>query len=409
MFRRLLFFVAFFILIFATLFSIFGNPPFSWLAGFCYIGYDTWLISFVVLAVSRDLKRKKPPSPLPDLTVSVLIPAHNEARILPQCLEALQSQTRRPTRILIVDDGSTDSSLGFLMQDLQLAQRQGLYQSQRWSDIFLLSKPRSGKARSLNEALAFVQTDIVITLDADTLLEANAIAKIVQAFAEDPDLKATGGVLRPLAQKGVSGWLLESFQKFEYIRAFLTRQAWMDYDSLVLVSGAFAAYQTQILKDVGGYDPGSLVEDYELIHRLYHHCYTLQIPIHVGVTPEARALTDCPATIRQFLRQRQRWFGGFLQTLFRYRQMLGNKSFHCLGTLMLPIKSLDTLQPLFGLVALYGLLNFIFLRGVIHPWVLTALLVKLGIDYVYHFYCLFLYNRWQKRKLPRRFWFNLFW
>ena len=345
--------------------------------------------------------------PTRPLTLTVVVPAHNEKVILPACLKALSYQTHRPEMVLIVDDGSTDGSIDFLKKDLALAEMKIGYASQKHSHIFVLAKSRTGKAASLNQALELIDTDIVLTLDADTLLEPDALEKIMQSFIDNASLQATGGVLRPLCVPSFQGKMLETFQKFEYIRAYLTRQAWMTKDSLVLVSGAFAAYRTQTLKDIGGYDTSSLVEDYELIHRIYHHCYENNIPVSIGVTAEARAVTDGPDTVIKFLRQRERWFGGFLQTIFKYRAMVGNKKFQKVGTLMLPIKSLDTLQPLYGLLALYGLISFIVLRQ-IPSLVWMTLVAKLCVDYVYHFYCLSLYNRWQKKKLPRHFWLQSF-
>lgn len=404
MLRRLPFFVAFSILILALVLPFIVPPPYSWLSGFCYILYDTSLIVFVAYKVTKFLQEQPALTPTgrrPSLTV--IVPAHNEKTVFPACLKTLYFQTHQAEMILIVDDGSTDGSFEYLKEELQLSQMHIGWVSRKFPHIHVLAKERTGKADSLNQALKLIDTDLILTLDADTLLEPEAIEKIVVDFQRQESLQATGGVLRPLCIPTWQGQMLEAFQKFEYIRAYLTRQAWVCKDSLLLVSGAFAAYRTQTIKDIGGYDTNSFVEDYELIHRIYHHCYQNQIPVTIGVTAEARAVTDGPPTVIKFLRQRERWFGGFLQTIFKYRAMVGDKKFHRVGTLMLPVKSLDTLQPLYGLLALYGLISFIVFRNIPTPvWI--ALLAKLIIDYIYHFYCLALYNRWQKRQVPAYFW-----
>ena len=153
--------------------------------------------------------------------------------------------------------------------------------------------------------------------------------------------------------------MLQWFQTYEYIRNFLSRSAWMRADGLLLISGAFAGYRRGAVLSVGGFDPGCLVEDYELIHRLRRSGVQRGLTWRTAVLGEARARTDAPATIPAFLRQRRRWFGGFLQTQWWYRDMVGDARYGRLGTLMLPVKAMDTLQPLYGLTAFALLLAYL--------------------------------------------------
>jgi cellulose synthase/poly-beta-1,6-N-acetylglucosamine synthase-like glycosyltransferase len=377
----------------------FVQPPFSWISGFIYILYDTALILFVVRQLRIYLARPREALVLRKLSLTVLIPSRNEGLHLLRCLRAVLSQTLPATEIIIIDDGSSDHSFQALEAEVR-----ALGRSVSDTSVSVIRKKHSGKARSLNEALASVTTDLVLTIDADTFLEKEALEKLIEAFSRNPNLKAAGGVLNPVAGLStIQAKLFQTFQKFEYIRAFLSRQAYENLGALLLVSGAFAIYDTETLKAVGGYDATSLVEDYELIHRIYRYAYDAGIPVAIASVPEARATTDCPATVTQFLKQRQRWFGGFLQTLFRYRQMIGSTRYGSVGTFMLPLKTLDTLQPIYGLTALAVLITILF-RGQFAPVVLWFLIGKLLIDYVYHFYALVLYNRWQKRKVPKSFW-----
>ena len=110
---------------------------------------------------------------------------------------------------------------------------------------------------------------------------------------------------------------------------------------------------------------------------------------------DAQARTDAPATIPAFLRQRRRWFGGFLQTQWWYRAMVGDRRYGLLGTLMLPVKAIDTLQPLYGLTAFFLLLRYALGpgHGVLGP--VTALIgAKIAVDLGYHLASVQLYRNW---------------
>src|SRR6202012_4824023 len=202
--------------------------------------------------------------------------------------------------------------------------------------------PHGGKARALNVAMAEVETELVLTVDSDTILEPDAVAAMRLAFARDPALVAATGVLFPICGRDLSGRLFQWFQTYEYMRNFLSRYAWSRQGGLLLISGAVAAYRRQAVLDVGGFDPDCLVEDYELTHRLRDYAVARGLEWDTDVIGGARARTDAPATLGAFLRQRRRWFGGFLQTQLWYRHMVGNARYGRLGTRMLPVKAFDT-------------------------------------------------------------------
>lgn len=363
---------------------MFLDGPLVWTVGFLYIAYDTWLLFFVARR-TRDCWEPRPleaaPAPAAP-TIAAVIAARNEADILSDCLAALRRQTSPPDEVWVLDDGSTDST-------------QDLLKTSGYPGLKVLTKDHSGKADSLNQVLGSLRSDVVVTIDADTLLEPEAIAAMRSAFAAEPGLAAACGVLSPRCRPAVLGGVLESFQSFEYIRAFLARQAWMREATLLLISGAFAAYRRDILLDVGGYDRRSLVEDYELIHRLYRHSYDAGRPITVRLISSARASTDAPATFRGILKQRMRWFGGFLQTQFKYRAMIGNPRYGPVGTLMLPVKAVDTLQPLYGLVAFFTLVGLLASGRGVHGLIVWVIGVKLALDLGFHFWFVILYHRWQ--------------
>jgi len=366
----------------------------AWSTGLVYVTYDTLLLAFT-FAMTWRLLRPTPlaTSPGGRVRVGVIVAAHNEALVLPATLAALLGQSDPPDRILIADDGSTDATADLLAERFGLA-RPALRAVGGDGAVRWLRMPRGGKARTMNVAIEAIDTEVVLTVDADTLLDRDAIAAVRAAFAE-PGLVAATGVLTPVCAPSASGRLFQWFQTYEYIRNFLSRYAWMRLDSLLLISGAFAGFRRAAVIEVGGFDPDCLVEDYELIHRLKRHAAREGLPWTIRVLGQARALTEAPSHVGAFLRQRRRWFGGFLQTQYWYRDMVGDRRYGALGLAMLPVKAIDTLQPLYGLTA-FALLVTYAVTGrlnVLAP-VAAVIATKIAIDLAFHLWSVKLYRAW---------------
>ena len=366
----------------------------AWAVGLVYIAYDTALLGYTAWHMRSILALPSPVAAERRLTLGVIIAAHNEARALPVTIDALMRQTDRPDLIVIADDGSTDGSAALLRDRFGLSANQ-IQTHGSGPDMLWLAMPHGGKARALNSAIGSVDTDIVLTVDADTLIEEHAIGAMRRAFAAEPSLVAATGVLMPVCGTGAQARFFEWFQRYEYIRNFISRFAWMQLGSLLLVSGAFAAFRRDALLKVGGFDPVCLVEDYELIHRLHRHAVDHDLEWTVRVIGAAQARTDAPETLPAFLRQRRRWFAGFLQTQRWNRDMVGNPRFGALGTVMMPVKALDTLQPIYGLTAFIILATLIAMgRFSIAFPILIVMLVKIAIDMAFHLWSLGVYRRW---------------
>ncbi len=370
----------------------------AWAIGIAYVGYDTALQAFVFWQTLPLLRAPAgpPPGKVP-VTLGVIVAAHNEAGILPKTLAALFTQSDQPDLILIADDGSFDTTGTILARYGLKTPPVGTLSDPSTTNSTLrwLRLPHRGKSRALNEAIGAVSTDIILTVDADTLLHEGAIAAMRHAFAADPALVAATGVLVPTCAATQGGRIFQWFQTYEYIRNFISRYAWSRLNSLLLISGAFAGYRRTALLEVGGFDPDSLVEDYELTHRLLRHARLKSLPWRSDVIGRAVAGTDAPGAPAAFLRQRRRWFGGFLQTQLWYRDMVGNRRYGWLGTAMLPVKAADTLQPFYGLTAFF-LLAYFLLTGQFAVVIPAAgiMLGKIGIDLAFHLYSVVIYRHW---------------
>ncbi len=379
----------------------------AWSIGLAYLGYDAalqvftgWQIRRIATARTADPAAvRSAPAESARTTVAVIVAAYDEATVLPTTLQALLAQTDPPEEILIADDGSTDGTadllrgrFGLTSPDLDEASGPARVAS---TQIIWLRLRHGGKARALNKALVATAADVVLTVDADTVLDSSAVSAVRQAFCGEDELTGITGIITPICQRSVSGRVLQWFQTYEYIRNFLGRYAWMRIGCLQLISGAFAGFRRQAVVDVGGFDDTCLVEDYELVHRMRRYAGNRGLDWRFRVLGDAQARTEAPGSVSALLRQRRRWFGGFLQTQWWYRAMVGDRRVGRLGTVMLPIKALDAVQPLYGLTALALLVMF----AVTGQWAVlgpVALLVfgKLGIDVLFAMWSMRLYRRW---------------
>ena len=392
--------VVLWLVLFARAFFLHGVV--AWSTGIAYVVYDTLLLMFVA---AKSWTLVKPPKPLDRKqrerampALGVIVASHNEARVLPNTLAKLLGQTHGAAQIVIADDGSSDATAQLLTQRFGLvepAEGELSAVSTIHPNLFWLRVAHGGKARALNAAIGLISTPVVMTLDADTRLADDAIFAMRSAFASRPNLVAAAGILVPICSKTMSGRFFQWFQTYEYIRNFISRFAWMRADSLLLISGAFASFRRDALLAVGGFDPQCLVEDYELIHRLRRHAVDNSLDWDVRVVGNAHAITDAPSSLSGFMRQRRRWFAGFLQTQYWNRDMTGNRRYGTLGLLMLPVKAFDTVQPIYGLTAFALLLGFIVdRRGAIVLPVFSVIGAKILIDFAFHLWTVHLYRRW---------------
>lgn len=396
-----------FVLLVAVLAAGFLLPsPWSWSIGFLYIAYDTWLLSYMVRSSRRAVagiafrSELRQPDRLPSL--AVLVAARNERVVLPETLASLLAQTYPAKQIVVIDDGSTDESVEWMTAHFELEFDGNFGRSHTHPSVAVLALEHGGKAVALNAALKTVDAEVVVTIDADTMLEPEALDAVASAFGREADLAAACGVLSPTCAPNWSSRAFELFQTFEYLRAFLWRLAWMREHTLVLVSGAFAAFRLSALRSVGGFDQTSRVEDYEVMFRLHRASLSSGKPLNVQVIGDARARTDSPGTPGAFLRQRTRWFAGFLDTMFRNRDMVGATQFLRFGTFHLPIKTFDMLLPVYGLGATATLVLLIVCGGTIDPIILAAVVLKFLFDVACYTWCIALYERWQGRRATLR-------
>ncbi len=384
-------------LLLVTLGAAFALPsPWSWAVGIVYLSYETLLVGHLLRRSRRALAQ---PSSVahaaaPSLGLAVLVAARNERAVLPACLAALRAQVGPDDLVVVVDDGSTDGTAAWCRDDLGLVpgpapeglpEGAGLLAGADWPALRVLRLARNlGKARALNAAMRCADRPVLLTLDADTLVEPGALAALRQAFAAAPALEVACEVVVPACAPGWWSGYFQAFQRLEYRRIYLWRAGWMGDRTLVLVPGAFAAFRRDSLVAVGGFDPASLTENYEVMFRLHRRALGRGAPLDAQVIPAARAATDAPHRVRGFLRQRSRWFAGFIHTMVQHRDLVGAPWAGRLGRVHLVLKTIDLLLPLYGLCAPLVLLGLVLAGQGLHVLILWILLGKALVDVALH-------------------------
>lgn len=306
---------------------------------------------FRVLAISSDAPG-----------VTIIAPAYNEAASIVENARSLLSIFYENLEVVIVNDGSKDDSLDrlikaydmkklpfFVHEQLSTKRVRGIYKSSNpvFHKLTVIDKENGGKADALNAGVNFATNDLVICIDVDCILEQDAVLRIIKPFLEDPDVICSGGVIRiandcvvengRLVEVKMPKSYLPSFQVLEYIRAFLLgRMAWSKLNGLLIVSGAFGAFNKEIVIKAGGYDHRTVGEDMELIVRMRRYMEEQQKPYKVTYIPDPLCWTEAPSDYRILSRQRSRWMRGTIEALFAHRRMFFNPNYHLLGMLSYP-------------------------------------------------------------------------
>ena len=293
----------------------------------------------VLLAVVRARRegprsRSKPSERAPPVTA--VVAAFNESAVIASCLTALgRSRYRKLVEIIVVDDGSTDDTAAIVKALASKDHR-----------IRLLRQPNRGKPSALNRAFAAAKTDVVVTLDADTVFKRHTIDRLVQCFAHDPQRRL--GAVAGNVKVGNLGNPLTRWQALDYImQVGVDRSAQQLLRAIVVVPGACAAWRRSLVLGVGGFSSETLAEDCDLALQLQRHGY------RVTQCVWAESFTEVPESLRQLSRQRFRWMYGNLQAIWKHRSMILNPRHGCLGLISLPLAALSIVLPVVFLPFVY--------------------------------------------------------
>ncbi len=294
--------------------------------------------------------------------IGVVVPAYNEATTITESVQSLLSLNYPDVEITVVNDGSTDETLTVLDEqfDLQPVDAEipvempsepvhQVYRSAVYEELLVIDKENGGKSDALNAGLWLTEMPLCCAIDSDTIIDRDALLALVRPFLERPNATvASGGVVRVANGSTVEDGIVESvslprtglpgLQVMEYLRAFYSGRLGLDRaGGLILISGAFGLFETETVREIGGYRRDTITEDFDIVVRLHRYLIDNDREYSVQFVPEPVAWTEVPSDHRALGRQRRRWYRGMVETVVTNRGMLFNPAYGRVGVVILPL------------------------------------------------------------------------
>jgi len=333
------------------------------------------LLVGLLAIIDRLRKPRRAASPGFNPRVAVLIPAYNEETVIVRTIRSVLNSDYKNLRAIVIDDGSKDRTAEVAAAAYAQEIAAGRVQ--------VLTKPNAGKAAALNYALERLDEEIYVGIDADTVIAADAISKLIPHF-EDPKIGAIAGN----AKVGNRVNLWTRWQALEYITSQnFERRAFDLLHVVTVVPGAIGAWRTSAVKTAGGYPLNTVAEDADLTMNL------LEQGLKVDYEDRALAFTEAPINASGLMRQRFRWSFGTLQAVWKHRAAFArNKAMglFALPNILIFQMLLPLVSPFIDLMFAAGVVNY-FVDRHYHPeaasatsfWKLvTYFLAFLVIDFI---------------------------
>jgi cellulose synthase/poly-beta-1,6-N-acetylglucosamine synthase-like glycosyltransferase len=266
--------------------------------------------------------------------MSILIPCYNEQDAVEVSVKGLLQVDYHSYEVIFINDGSSDATMQAFNNLLDLEwipnSPKGLkavYRSRRYTHIWVLDQRNRGKSAALNAGMLFAKNNIIVTLDADSLLERDALKVLSHTFA-DKNVAAAGGAIHIMQGYSCFGRRYRltrmtpiiALQLLEYLKGFYVyKLSLAKQNAIAIVSGAFGAFRKDLLEQAGGYRH-TLGEDIDITMRIQRMIHKTQKK--VVYVPQALCYTQCPETWRDLRRQRIRWQKGFIDCAVYHKRFL---------------------------------------------------------------------------------------
>lgn len=294
------------------------------------------------------------------IPISLIVPAYNEETYIVESLKLMLNMNYFNYEIVVINDGSTDSTLETVINAFglhkttypireQLATKKvrGIYYNPDIPRLRLIDKENGGKCDALNAGINLSRYPYFVSVDADSLLDTDALVHIAMAFMQNKYTVSVGGVIRVANGCSVKNeknldislpnniWVL--LQTLEYFRSFLVgRIGWSSVNSMLIINGSFGAFQKAAVLQVGGYTAGTAGQEMDLVVKLHRYMRKKNYKYQMSFLPDPICWTMVPDSLHDLFRQRRRWQVGFMDIVGRYREMFLNPRFGMPGMLTMP-------------------------------------------------------------------------
>jgi cellulose synthase/poly-beta-1,6-N-acetylglucosamine synthase-like glycosyltransferase len=352
----------------------------------------------------------------PQDAISILVPAYNEEVSIQNCIEMLSRLDYPYYEIIVINDGSRDATLQKALAVAKFRQKSLKKPSEittqkirtvyhhkcQERNIWIIDKENGGKADALNAGLKVAKYPYLCTIDADSILDREALKWIIQPFKQNPATVIAGGNLAVLNDtKIVDGCLraarfprkpLVIFQIIEYIKSFMvSRTGLSKLRGLLVMSGAFSVFRRDLLVKAGGFlsrfnhhptilkyfksTRHTVCEDLEAVIRVMRYAVEKGRDYRIQFLPHPVCWTEVPETISQLARQRERWHRGLGEALFYHRRIMFDPAYGSLGLMALPYYLLfEWLSPLIKAFTVGFIIVMFFINMLHASWLLMLFL-----------------------------------
>lgn len=345
------------------------------------------------------------------IPVSLMVPAYNEEATILETIKNLLKLDYPEYEVIVINDGSKDNTLKLLLEHYRMTPieqpykksvpnkpvRQ-VYRTAMHENLIVVDKENGGKADALNAGINFSRYPVVVSMDADSVLEKDALIRILIPFLKDSTVVAVGGVVRissgcvikdgDIIEINLPRSILGKLQTVEYLRSFFTgRIGAAAMGTLLIISGAFGAFRKEVLIRVGGYTANCIGEDMEVVVKVHREMRKAGKPYKISFLPDPICWTQPPDNLRDIYKQRKRWQIGLINVLLRHKDMAFNPKYGKTGMIMLPYYWIfEFIGPVFetlGYVVIplswwLGIVNWTFMALFFLLVVVIGLILSLG-------------------------------
>jgi cellulose synthase/poly-beta-1,6-N-acetylglucosamine synthase-like glycosyltransferase len=276
------------------------------------------------------------------------VPAYNEEASIAASVNSILQLAYADFEVLVINDGSRDGTLEVLQREFELEgfpqavhERlatqpiRAIYRSRAHANLRVIDKENGGKADALNAGINVARHGLFCGVDADSILARDSLRRVVRPFLSDPRVVASGGTVRiangctieagVLTSVGLPTNIWALFQVVEYLRAFLFgRLGWSQINGMLIISGAFGVFKTDVVVQAGGYRPKSIGEDMELVVRMHRVLRERGVDYRIEFVPDPVCWTEAPEDWQSLRNQRIRWQRGLSESLSPHWRLMAS-------------------------------------------------------------------------------------